>query len=203
MTVAVIAKAPVPGRVKTRLCPPCTPAEAATLAEAALADTLAAVAGVEARRRVVVLDGKPGEWLPEGFDVIPQHDGGLDRRLAGAFADLGGPTLVVGMDTPQVTTGEIQRALDALEDSDAVLGRALDGGYWCIGLREPEARALVGVPMSSDTTFTAQHARLTELGIRCALVDELRDMDTYADACAIARQAPHLRLASALTGIAA
>lgn len=203
MTVAVIAKAPVAGRVKTRLCPPCTPAQAADLAEAALADTLTAVAAVEADRHVVVLDGEPGPWLPPGFDVIGQRDGGLDLRLAGAFADLGGPTLVVGMDTPQVSSAEIQRALDALESCGAVLGRALDGGYWCIGQREPDPAALVGVPMSTDHTFAAQRARFSDLGIRCVIVNELRDMDTYADACAIARQAPHLRLASALTGIAA
>ena len=67
VTLAVIAKAPVAGRVKTRLCPPCTPEEAAALAEAALRDTLAAMAAAAPRaawrRRVVVLDGAPGAWL--------------------------------------------------------------------------------------------------------------------------------------------
>ncbi len=83
--VLVIAKEPVAGRVKTRLCPPFTPAEAAELAAAALADTLEAVLALPARRRVLVLDGRPGPWVPPGFDVVPQSAGGLDERLAAAF----------------------------------------------------------------------------------------------------------------------
>ncbi|CAM5579726.1 hypothetical protein SVIOM342S_07620 [Streptomyces violaceorubidus] len=90
-TLLVIAKQPRPGRVKTRLTPPFTPAEAAALAEAALADTLGAVAATPARRRVLVLDGDPGPWLPPGFDVVPQGAGGLDARLADAFAGCAGP----------------------------------------------------------------------------------------------------------------
>ena len=71
-TLLVIAKQPVPGRVKTRLVPPCTYEQAAALAEAALADTLRTAATVPARRRVLVLDGEPGPWLPPGYDIVPQ-----------------------------------------------------------------------------------------------------------------------------------
>ena len=102
--LVVLAKAPRAGRVKTRLTAACSPGEAAALAEAALADTLAAVAGAAANRRVVVLDGRPGAWLPPEFEVIPQGNGDLDARLAAAFDAVGGPALVVGMDTPQVTS---------------------------------------------------------------------------------------------------
>ncbi|NEA82606.1 glycosyltransferase, partial [Actinospica acidiphila] len=77
VTLLVIAKEPRPGRVKTRLTPPFTPEEAAALAEAALADTLDAVARTPARRRVLVLDGSPGPWLPAGVEVVPQCAGGL------------------------------------------------------------------------------------------------------------------------------
>ncbi|MFC9290815.1 glycosyltransferase, partial [Streptomyces sp. NPDC057052] len=66
-TLLVIAKEPLPGRVKTRLTPPFAPWEAAALAEAALADTLAAVAAAPAVRRRLVLDGAPGPWLPPGL----------------------------------------------------------------------------------------------------------------------------------------
>jgi glycosyltransferase A (GT-A) superfamily protein (DUF2064 family) len=101
MKLLVIAKAPEPGRSKTRLCPPCSPEQAAALAEAALTDTLRAVAATPADERVLVLDGTPGDWLPEGFRVVPQRGDGLDERLAAAFADAGGPALLIGMDTPQ------------------------------------------------------------------------------------------------------
>ena len=80
--VLVMAKAPVPGRVKTRLCPPCTWDQAAAIAEAALADTLAAVVACRATRKVVALDGEPGPWLPPGVEVISQRGHGL-RRAAG------------------------------------------------------------------------------------------------------------------------
>ena len=94
ITVLVIAKQPVPGRVKTRLVPPCTHEQAAALAEAALTDTLHTVLTVPASHRVLVLDGEPGPWLPPGFDVVPQCGGLLDERLAAAFAAVRGPALL-------------------------------------------------------------------------------------------------------------
>ena len=72
-TLAVICKAPVSGRVKTRMCPPCTPQQAAALAEAALWDTFDAVRATPCTRRVAVLDGEPGPWLGAGIDVIAQR----------------------------------------------------------------------------------------------------------------------------------
>jgi rSAM/selenodomain-associated transferase 1 len=195
VTLAVIAKAPVAGRVKTRLCPPCTPRQAAELAEAALRDTLAAMAeaadlaGREVTR-AVVLDGAPGAWIDDEH-VIAQRGAGLDERLAAAFEDLGGgPALIVGMDTPQLTGALLVEALVALERHDAVLGPATDGGYWGIGLRRADARALVGVPMSVEHTLTAQRARLAELGLDVVDADTLVDVDTIEDAAHVAAVAP-------------
>jgi glycosyltransferase A (GT-A) superfamily protein (DUF2064 family) len=149
----VIAKAPVAGRVKTRLSPPCTPAQAARLARAALADTFAACdAAAGARRRVVAVEGEPGGWIPGGWDVVAQRGDGLAERLAGAFADVGGPALAVGMDTPQVGAAQIEAGLAALARFDAVFGPATDGGYWAIGLREADPAVFAGVPMSRDDT---------------------------------------------------
>ena len=112
--LVVIAKAPVAGRSKTRLTPPCTPDEAALLARAALQDTLDAVAATPAARRVCVLEGEPGDWLPEGFEVIAQRGDGLDERLAHAFADVGEPAVLIGMDTPQVTPELLALACERL-----------------------------------------------------------------------------------------
>jgi 2-phospho-L-lactate guanylyltransferase (CobY/MobA/RfbA family) len=80
--VLVVAKATVAGRVKTRLCPPCSEEEAAAVAEAALADTLEAVAACAASRRIVALDGDPGHWLPAGFEIIPPPWRRLAQQLA-------------------------------------------------------------------------------------------------------------------------
>ncbi|MET9744023.1 DUF2064 domain-containing protein, partial [Streptomyces sp. NPDC006422] len=149
----VIAKEPRPGRVKTRLTPPFTPREAAGLAEAALADTLEAVAATPAARRILVLDGAPGPWLPPGFEVVPQCAGGLDERLAAAFAACSGPALLVGMDTPQLTPDLL--TVD-FADCDAWFGPALDGGFWALGLATPDPDLLRGVPMSTAHTGAAQ-----------------------------------------------
>ena len=202
----VLAKAPRPGRSKTRLCPPCTPRDAAALARAALADTLDAVLATPAARRVLVLDGPVGDWLAPGVEVVVQRGGGLDERLAHAFADVGGPALLVGMDTPQVTAGDLARGLERLAAPgvDAVLGPAIDGGYWAVGLREAQPRAFLGVPMSTAWTGRAQHERLRRLGLRVALLPALRDVDRIADARAVAALAPAGRFARALalTGVA-
>ena len=191
-TLLVIAKQPVPGKVKTRLVPPCTYEEAASLAEAALADTLQAVALAPARRRVLVLDGQPGPWLPPGFDVVPQCAGLLDERLAAAFGGVDGPALLVGMDTPQVTPDLLTVDWDA---ADAFFGPAADGGFWALGLRSPDPALLRGVPMSIDTTGAIQHAKLIAAGLRVADLPELRDVDTAADALTVALEAPRSRFA--------
>ena len=197
-TLLVIAKEPRPGRVKTRLTPPFTPWEAAQLAEAALADTLSAVARTPARRRVLVLDGAPGPWLPAGFDVVPQCAGGLDERLAAAFAGCDGPTLLIGMDTPQVTPELL--TVD-FADCDACFGPAEDGGFWALGLADPDPGLLRGVPMSVPHTGAVQRERLAHLRVR--QLPRLRDVDTADDAALVAKTAPGGRFAQRLARLTA
>src|SRR4029453_12921638 len=162
MHVLVMAKAPVAGRVKTRLCPPCTFDEAALIAEAALADTLDAVGRSGAGRCTVALDGAPGPWLPPGVRVIAQRGDRFDERLANAWDDAGGPGLQIGMDTPQVTADLLDRCCAALEQPGvaALFGPATDGGWWAIGLRRADPRVFRGVTMSRTTTGEHQLSRL-------------------------------------------
>jgi rSAM/selenodomain-associated transferase 1 len=199
----VLAKEPVPGRAKTRLCPPCTPAQAAGLAAAALADTLAAALAAPAARRVLALEGRRGDWVPGGFEVIAQRGAGLDERIAHAFEDVGGPALLVGMDTPQVSPGELASALGELAraETDAVLGPARDGGYWAVGMRDPRPQAFIGVPMSEPGTCRAQRARLAELGLSVVELPELRDVDRMEDAIAVAAQSSGGRFARAVAAL--
>jgi glycosyltransferase A (GT-A) superfamily protein (DUF2064 family) len=194
-----MAKEPVPGRVKTRLCPPCTAVQAAELAEAALADTLEAVARCGATRRLLALDGLPGPWLPAGFEVFPQHGAGLARRLVAAWDRAGGPGIQIGMDTPQVTAVLLDDCLHRLVEQDrtAALGLALDGGWWALGLRRPDPAVFLGVPMSTPWTGPAQERRLRELGHDPVRLPRLRDVDCVDDAVAVADEAPMTRFASA------
>lgn len=198
-TLVLLAKEPVPGRVKTRLQAEVTATQAATLAEASLRDTVAALARTTAERRLVALDGRPGPWLPPGFDVVPQPSGGLDRRLAAAFAAAlpgpdAGPAALVGMDTPQLAG--VLATID-FAGVDAVLGLTPDGGYWVVGLREARDDAFLGVPMSTPRTGAAQLLRLRSLGLRVRLLPTLRDVDLPADARLVAEQAPETRFAAA------
>jgi len=196
--ILVIAKDPQPGRSKTRLCPPCSPEQAAGLAAAALQDTLDVVTSVPAERRILVLDGDGRRWQRPGWQLIPQRGGGLDERLANAFADVRGPALLVGMDTPQLTAALLIEGQRALASFDAVLGPAQDGGYWSVGLRCGHPDAFAGVPMSSESTLRHQRARFSQLGLRTHEQPRLRDVDTIADAHAVAAQAPGSRFARAL-----
>jgi hypothetical protein len=190
----VMAKEPRPGRVKTRLCPPCSPVEAAAIAEAALADTLAAVAACGAPRKVLALDGDPGSWLPPGFEVIAQRGNNFTERLANAWHDAGGGGIQIGMDTPQVTATELDALLARLDTVDAVLGHAFDGGWWLIGWRRADPRAVFdGIPLSVPDTGRAQENRLLELGLRLHRSHPMLDIDTVEDLAAVAERFPHLR----------
>ncbi len=194
-SLLVIAKQPLPGRVKTRLCPPCTPHQAADLAAASLRDTLAAVADTPAARRVLVFEGDPTAWRPAGFDSFAQRGDGLGERLAAAFADLDGPALLVGMDTPQLTAGHLSAALAQLTRPgvDAVIAPTYDGGYWCVGFNRPVPGAFDGVPMSTEQAYSRQLLRFAELGLSVAIAPPLRDVDTIEDALLVAAEVPGSR----------
>jgi len=205
----VLAKTPVPGRVKTRLCPPCTPGQAAAVAAAALADTLAAVTAAPAVRRCLVVDGD--HPAPPGWHRTTQRGATLGERLARAYADTrvdGAGSLLIGMDTPQVSAGLLADAARRLgedeDDADAVLGLAEDGGWWALGLRNPRhGRALRRVPMSTPDTGALTLAALRARGLRVAALPTLRDVDTYADARAVAALCPAgSRFASAVSELA-
>jgi rSAM/selenodomain-associated transferase 1 len=200
-TIIVMAKAPQAGRVKTRLCPPLDPADAAAIAEASLQDTLRAVLATPVDQRVLALEGSPGRWLPWGIDVIPQRGEGFGHRLAGAFADAGGSGLLIGMDTPQITPGLLSHALDTLwsESIDAVLGLSEDGGWWALGIRRWQPHVFRNVPMSTVLTGAAQRAQLAALGLDVAMLPMLRDIDHWDDVLEVVRQIPRSSLARAVS----
>lgn len=202
VSLLVIAKDPRPGRVKTRLCPPCSPQQAACLAEAALADTLEVVARAPAARKVLVLDGDGMRWRLDGWEIVGQRGAELADRLEHAFLDVGGPALLVGMDTPQLTAELLDEGLRALMSFDAVLGPAHDGGYWSVGLRSPHPGAFRGVPMSTESTLDHQRERFQSLGLSTYEQPALRDVDTIEDAWAVGREAPQSHFARALAALA-
>jgi hypothetical protein len=196
----VITKAPVPGKSKTRLTPPCSPEQAAAIAAAAVGDTLDAVRATPVQRLVVALDGEPGDLDLTGCVVVPQVEGELGTRLAHAFADAMAapdgdlPTLLIGMDTPQVTPQLLADCLDRLVTAGpgtAVLGTAPDGGWWALGVHSPVAAlVLTGVPMSREDTAVLTRAALEQAGLTVLDLPELSDIDHFPDAVSVAAECP-------------
>jgi glycosyltransferase A (GT-A) superfamily protein (DUF2064 family) len=198
-TVVVIAKETIPGKVKTRLTPTFSFAEAATLAEASLADTLAVVRTLGARERILYFDGTLLPAGSEDFTVVPQAPGPLDERIAALFDRLSGPSILVGMDTPQLNRSHLAHAVENWSpEVDAWFGPATDGGFWALGLREPCGDLVRGVPMSRDDTGAHQLARLAAAGLRVSLLPPLTDVDTADTAVEVAELAPDGAFAAAL-----
>ncbi|MFD4421154.1 DUF2064 domain-containing protein [Agromyces sp. NPDC058484] len=200
--VVVIAKECLPGRVKTRLSPPFSRSAAARLAAASLDDTLSTVASLRVSRRVLYFDGSqaPAAALASGFEVLPQIGGGLDERLAHLFDVLAEPTLLVGMDTPQLGAPDVAAALASLahggdDGVDCWFGPAADGGFWALGMREPRGDLVRGVPMSRGDTGALQRRRLEEAGLAVGMLAVLTDVDTAVEASVAAALAPGSRFA--------
>ena len=216
--VVVLAKAPVPGRAKTRLTPPATPRGAAGIAAAALLDTLAAATAVPGAAVLVALDGdlaaaeRSGEIADAlgACTVVAQRGDSLGERIAAAHDDAashfpGAATVQIGMDTPQVSVDLLVGAFDTLErGADAALGLALDGGWWALALRDPaHASTVAAVETSRDDTGrrTVDALRAGHPGLRPDAVlhlPTLSDVDTAADAAAVAELVPNGRFAHAV-----
>jgi len=193
-TLVVIAKECVPGRVKTRLYPEFTWEQAADIASASLAVTLDTVRRYAVDRRILYLEGDAAAVPHEGFDVIPQARGALDERLAAVFDMLDEPTLLIGMDTPQLRTSQLRWP----DRTDAVIGLAEDGGFWALGMREPRGDVIRGIPMSRPDTGARQRAALTTARMSVDDLDVMRDVDLPADARAVARAIPGSAFARAV-----
>jgi glycosyltransferase A (GT-A) superfamily protein (DUF2064 family) len=207
LTVAVIAKECLPGRVKTRLSPPLTPEQAAALAQMSLSRTLDSVRSLPARCRLLVMDGAPTARDATQFTLVQQVSGGLDERLAAICDAASGPLLIIGMDTPQFCRRHVEPVLHdwstAEPRHDAWIGPATDGGFWSLALRQPDGALIRGVPMSTTTTGALQLARFAAAGLSVGMLPELRDMDHFSDAQQIAAEIPGSAFAKAVAETAA
>jgi len=199
VTLVLIAKEPIPGRVKTRLHPPLSLERAAELAAASIQDTLSTMMRVPAKRRLIAYDGENLPIGTESFEVLRQVPGSLDQRLAAIFDACDGPTVLIGMDTPQVTPDDLSAAFDSWPSGvDAWFGAASDGGFWALGMREPRGDLIRGVPMSQDDTGSIQFQRLRDAGLTVGLLPRLTDVDDIDSAREVAALAPHTLFARTL-----
>lgn len=199
VTLLVVAKAPEPGRAKTRLAAAVGERVAAEIAAAALLDTLDAVAAAPVAARVVALTGdldgaaNAAEIRQRlaSFTVIPQRGEEFAARLANAHVDAanGLPVLQIGMDTPQVTAELLSGCAHQLLEAPAVLGPARDGGWWALGVAQPAmAQCLSTVVMSAPDTGELTWKALRNNGIDVTTLPTLADVDVIGDV-AVVREA--------------
>ncbi|GLW89694.1 TIGR04282 family arsenosugar biosynthesis glycosyltransferase [Actinokineospora globicatena] len=214
----VLAKSPRPGMVKTRLCPPATPEQAARIAAAALLDTLSALSAVPDAQPVVVLAGDLDDAVDRDelrravrdFPVIAQRGDTLGERISAAHRDVaellpGAASIQVGMDTPQISAELIADCRRALREpgTDALLGAAADGGWWVLGLRDPtSASAITDVPTSRADTGDRTADALRARGLRIVGAPLLTDVDTMDDARLVAATVPGSRFHAAVEDLA-
>jgi rSAM/selenodomain-associated transferase 1 len=193
----VVAKQPAAGQTKTRLCPPLDGATAAALYECFLRDTLAVMREVAGVQRTIA-------FLPEdaaGYfrDLAPdmaltaQRGADLGERLANLLGDAlaagAGQAVVMDSDSPSLPPAYVAQAFAALDGpADVVLGPCDDGGYYLIGLKQPQPRLLREVPMSTPTVVKDTLTLAAELGLRTALLPPWYDVDTVAELAQLQRE---------------
>ncbi|HSO80771.1 MAG TPA: TIGR04282 family arsenosugar biosynthesis glycosyltransferase [Chromatiaceae bacterium] len=188
--ILVFAKAPVSGRVKTRLIPALGAAGAARLARRLLDHTLAQAlaAGCGAVELCASPDFSAPDWadvpLPPGVAASAQGDGDLGARLARAarrHLAQGVRVLLIGTDCPALSAVRLRAAAAALADHDAALYPALDGGYSLLGLRADHPSLFAAIPWSTAQVAAVTRARMQALGWRVWVGEALPDIDTPAD----------------------
>lgn len=194
--LVIFAKAPIPGEVKTRLCPPLTPDEAATLHGSFVLDMLERSKLAGAKLQLPFhryLACAPSSELvffkimEERQDVrlLDQVGEDLGQRMHHTFVELFAKgykqVIIVGTDVPTLPLSVYQEALTLLGRSDVVLGPALDGGYYLIGLKQPAEKLFTGVPWSTGQVLAVTQQKAKTLGLSVGLTTAWRDVDTIAD----------------------
>ncbi len=198
--LVIFAKAPVPGQVKTRLCPPLTPDEAATLHGSFVLDTLERTKLAATKLKLPIdryLACAPSSTLVffqimeerQSVKLIDQIGNDLGARMQQAFDALFAKgyqrVLIVGTDIPSLPLEHYKQALALLETNDLVLGPALDGGYYLIGLTRPAPTLFADIPWSTDRVLSLTREKATALELKTALLPPWRDIDTIDDLTAL------------------
>jgi rSAM/selenodomain-associated transferase 1 len=188
-TLLVVAKQPLPGQTKTRLCPPLSPTQAAELYECFLRDTLDIMRQVHDVHRVIGFlpeDAQDyfGQLAPD-MQLISQFGASLGERLDHLLSEtlMNGSqqAVVMDSDSPTLPAEYISQAFDLLSKTDVVLGPTRDGGYYLIGMKRPQSHLLRQVQMSTHHVLADTVALAESTGLTVSLLPAWHDVDTIAD----------------------
>ncbi len=197
--VILMAKAPFPGRVKTRLCPHLTHAEAARLYACMLGDTAEEISSVARIGRYLFLDPPGSADSPPGapfsaFDRFPQRGKDLGEKMwdaaATAFRSGARRVVIVGADCPSLSAGTVRQAFRELSTgASVVFGPSADGGYYLVGLSSPDERLFRGFRWSTAEVLRNAAARCRILSAPFSFLPPGRDVDTVEDLLALRKWA--------------
>ncbi|MBI5183586.1 MAG: TIGR04282 family arsenosugar biosynthesis glycosyltransferase, partial [Nitrospinae bacterium] len=189
--LVIMAKEPVPGNVKTRLCPPLTHEMAAELYRCFLLDSFDQYLRLDKTR--VIVSFFPPEWrdglrsiTPKDFRLVPQSGDDLGERLINAFAyafGIGNEAVsIVGSDHPTMPIDYIEQSFSLMRDeNELILGPSIDGGYYLIGLKELHKELFKGITWSTDMVFEETIDRAKRLNLKVATLPQWYDVDTPED----------------------
>jgi len=192
--LVVFAKAPIPGTVKTRLCPPLSPEQATALHSSFVMDAIERikkVAGALKADRFLACD--PSTDHPfftalrshHGVQLLQQRGTDLGERMEGTMQELFhrrySSVVITGCDIPTLPAGEISRAFKVLDTQDCVLGPCPDGGYYLIGLRRPYPALFAGIPWGTSEVFGLTKDKAATLNLTLGLTTPWSDIDTPDD----------------------
>lgn len=188
VSLAVLAKAPIPGRVKTRLIPACGAEQAARVHERLLRHTLDVACHALPPERITLwtaLDPAHPLFLDlaerHGIALRPQPHGDLGERMHAALAAADGPAMVIGSDCPVLSPALLSSCAEMLKDHDAVCLPAEDGGYGLMGVRHPHLHLFTGIDWGSERVMAETRIRIETLGWRLACPATVWDVDRPED----------------------
>jgi uncharacterized protein len=183
--LVIFVKAPRPGEVKTRLEKTIGAAGALSAYETlvkTLVKRLAKLPEAELRYTPDDASAEVQDWIQPGWTAAPQGPGDLGQRLQRAFdqafASGARHVVIIGSDCPGITPRDIEDAWKALPDHDMVAGPSLDGGYWLIGLRQPQPSLFEGIPWSTERVLGETLKKARDQGLHLHLLRMLTDVDT-------------------------
>ena len=188
--VAIMARKPEPGLVKTRLVPPLSQEDASRLYHCFLLDKIEQVNGIkEASHYVAFTPDSSRDFfenlIPTDFILLPQKGEDLGERLAdvsSTLLDEGYERIaIMDSDSPNLPTRYISEGLEALESADVVLGPCEDGGYYLIGLSSKLPEIFEGIPWSTSHVTEVTTKKVRDLGKTVALLPKWYDVDTFED----------------------
>ncbi len=197
--LVIFGKAPIPGQVKTRLCPPLTQDEAATLQGSLVLDVVERSRSIEKAARLDRFMACAPSCEHVFFKILQERQGvrlidqvgeDLGQRMDQAFKEVFAlgykRVLLVGTDVPTLPASSYGQALSLLSDHDLVLGPSLDGGYYLLGLKKPASALFTDIPWSTDRVCSLTKAKAESLRLRIGLLPTCRDLDTIDDLLALA-----------------